>query len=48
MSEQREYWFKIEGKIYAEDEDDAYKQLHAMAIAGTNCAMAFYLVEEAK
>ena len=46
MSE-KEYWFKIEGKIYAGDEDDAYEQLSNI-INTTNCERVFYEVEEDK
>jgi hypothetical protein len=46
MSEQKTYWFKIEGKLYAEDKEEAYDQLHNMAIAGENCERAFYELTE--
>lgn len=46
--EQKDFWFKIEGKIYATDEEDAYNQIHKMAIAGENCERAFYEVDEDK
>ena len=48
MSVQKDFWFKIEGKIYATDEEDAYEQLHKMAEAGKNCERASYEVEEDK
>ncbi len=44
--EDKEYWFKIEGKIYAKDYEDAHEQLRKMAIVGKNCERAFYEVDE--
>lgn len=40
------YYFKIEGRIIAENEDDAREQIEAMAITGINCEMCFNKVEE--
>jgi hypothetical protein len=46
--EEKDFWFKIEGKIYATDEKDAYEQLEQMAIAGKNCERVTYHAEEDK
>ena len=46
--EQKDFWFKIEGKIYATDEEDAYNQLREMAIVGENCERASFNAEEDK
>ena len=45
---QKDFWFKIEGKVYARDKEDAYEQLREMAIVGKNCERAFYEVDEDK
>lgn len=46
MATQNEYWFNIEGKIYAEDEDEAYENLHK-ALSG-KVERAFYNITENK
>ncbi len=48
MTTQKTYWFKIEGRIYATNEEDAREQIYKMAIAGENCERAFYNIEEDK
>lgn len=45
---EKTYFFKIEGRIYATDEEDAYNQLHNMAEVGRNCERAFYEIDEDK
>ena len=45
MTVEKDYWFRIEGKIYAKDGEDAYEPLKKMAIAGKNCERAFYEVK---
>lgn len=45
----KEYWFKLEGRIYAKDREDAQEQIDKMAIAGVNCERVFKeLTEEEK
>lgn len=45
---EKEYWFKIEGRIYAENRDEANEQIHNMAVVGKNCERAFYKVDEVR
>ena len=42
----KDYWFKIKGKIYAKDYEDAHEQLREMAIVGKNCERTDYSIEE--
>ena len=44
----KEYYFKLEGRIYADDLDDANDQIEKMAIAGVNCERVFRELEEIK
>ena len=48
METEKTYWFKIEGRIYARDYNEAREQVENMAIAGTNCEGAIYDIEEVK
>lgn len=39
------YWFKILGRVYATDKEDAEEQVQAMAKPGVNCDRASWAVE---